>query len=342
MKCYAMTALLAASLLFGADSARLTFEPSFKQDDSAYLVDPVDLALDKQRKLIYVLDMQSSVVNVFDRTGKLVNKFGRKGVGPGEFLKPTAIGVLPDGGVVVGDPMRGLLLFFDGNGKPGIQIKCKGTRAASLLTDGDKGFFAMYGRYKKLQSFSMKSRGDEPVGHYIDRQGNIAYAFGTGPKISNPMAAAAARTGVLAQSPDKRLFVFYTLRTDVDVYLDGKHQRSFTLGLPFKPVDPSGKMKEMNGQRMIIPTEDITVLDAAFTEDGKLYATAYKESTSRAFREQRPAKQILGRFDAETGERKQTLDLSLSIPVFDFLEGNLAVMIVNDDGEYDVRLARLN
>ncbi len=52
---------------------------------------------------VYVFDGQAHHVRVFDPDGAYVKTLGRRGEGPGEFRSAEAIGVLPDGRLVVRD-----------------------------------------------------------------------------------------------------------------------------------------------------------------------------------------------------------------------------------------------
>lgn len=55
----------------------------------------------------------------FDAGGGFLRSFGDLGEGPGEFLNPHAVWVMPDGRVVVADRENGRLQVFDESGRPG-------------------------------------------------------------------------------------------------------------------------------------------------------------------------------------------------------------------------------
>jgi hypothetical protein len=55
---------------------------------------------------IYVLDRQALVVRSFDRQGRHLRSFGGRGAGPGELSRPTGMALLPDGRVLVSDPLN--------------------------------------------------------------------------------------------------------------------------------------------------------------------------------------------------------------------------------------------
>jgi hypothetical protein len=67
---------------------------------------------------ILVSDRKTPAVRLFDRTGKYVRTYGRKGPGPGEYMQPTDVAFLPDGGVVVRDPRQFRVCYYAADGRP--------------------------------------------------------------------------------------------------------------------------------------------------------------------------------------------------------------------------------
>lgn len=65
---------------------------------------------------LYVLDQGRGRVVVFDPQGGFVRQFGRPGRGPGEFLAPMQLTVMPDGAVVVADLARRGYAVFGSDG----------------------------------------------------------------------------------------------------------------------------------------------------------------------------------------------------------------------------------
>lgn len=65
---------------------------------------------------LYLLDGHDPRLTVVDPRGELVQMVGRAGDGPGEFRRPLAMAVLPDGHVVVSDAGHRGLLVFDPTG----------------------------------------------------------------------------------------------------------------------------------------------------------------------------------------------------------------------------------
>src|SRR5512135_3755384 len=70
---------------------------------SDYFQEPSDIEIDGRRSLIYVADAGSHRVLVFDFGGEFLRAIGRKGQGPGEFARPTGIGLVEDDGIAVAD-----------------------------------------------------------------------------------------------------------------------------------------------------------------------------------------------------------------------------------------------
>ena len=86
------------------------------------LVDPLGLAIDTERRLLYVVDTKQDVVFVYDADSlKPLRKIGKPGknhtlTGPGEFSLPTNIAVDQDGNVYVTDSLNFRVEIFDADG----------------------------------------------------------------------------------------------------------------------------------------------------------------------------------------------------------------------------------
>ncbi len=73
------------------------------EGDEEYLFGNIwSIAVDDDRN-VYVFDRQAHHVRVFDSEGAFVETLGRRGEGPGEFRSAEAIGILPDGRLLVRD-----------------------------------------------------------------------------------------------------------------------------------------------------------------------------------------------------------------------------------------------
>ena len=86
------------------------------------LVDPLGLAIDTERRLLYVVDTKQDVVFVYDADSlKPLRKLGTPGknhtlTGPGEFSLPTNIALDQDGNVYVTDSLNFRVEIFDADG----------------------------------------------------------------------------------------------------------------------------------------------------------------------------------------------------------------------------------
>ncbi len=86
------------------------------------LVDPLGLAIDTERRLLYVVDTKQDVVLVYDADSlKPLRKIGTPGkkhtlTGPGEFSLPTNIALDKEGNVYVTDSLNFRIEIFDAEG----------------------------------------------------------------------------------------------------------------------------------------------------------------------------------------------------------------------------------
>ena len=77
---------------------------------------PTDIAVGPNGDM-YVADGYGNTrVHRFSPDGALIRSWGAPGGGPGEFVTPHGIGVLPDGRVLVGDRENNRVQVFDGEG----------------------------------------------------------------------------------------------------------------------------------------------------------------------------------------------------------------------------------
>ncbi|MDH3255751.1 MAG: hypothetical protein OEM62_12210 [Acidobacteriota bacterium] len=128
--------------------------------ESGSIENPIDIAIDRHARLVFVLDGQSKLIRVFDIKGKLLESFSPVD-SSGTVLSPVSIAVDPDRReVLVGDygdpsgffrmsePAR--ILVFDYTGAPQFEIKGNGSthvttmfaRVQGLVASGDGRIFA--------------------------------------------------------------------------------------------------------------------------------------------------------------------------------------------------------
>ncbi len=137
------------------------------------LTSPIDMVVDKEEGVLYVLETYPPQVVVYDMDGKRTLTFGTIGMSEGQFQSPSGLAVDPDGMVYVTDIARKRVLIFDGKGnfkrefqvtekaKPddpkvllpvGIAIASDGT---IYVSDNENGHIVMYDSSgKKLGYFA--------------------------------------------------------------------------------------------------------------------------------------------------------------------------------------------
>ncbi len=90
-----------------------TLSIGVESGDEPYLLGEVrDIGVTADR--IYILDSQISEVRVYDLAGSHLFDVGRSGDGPGEFARPWAMGIDPDGRLIVQDYTRVSVFDLDG------------------------------------------------------------------------------------------------------------------------------------------------------------------------------------------------------------------------------------
>jgi DNA-binding beta-propeller fold protein YncE len=102
----------------------LVFDANHKVEAqiSEGLVDPLGLAIDTERRLLYVVDTKQDVVLVYDADSlKPLRKIGTPGrkhtlTGPGEFSLPTNVALDKEGNVYVTDSLNFRVEIFDAEG----------------------------------------------------------------------------------------------------------------------------------------------------------------------------------------------------------------------------------
>jgi DNA-binding beta-propeller fold protein YncE len=102
----------------------LVFNKEHKAEDviTDGMVEPSDLAIDTQNRLLYVSDVSLDQVLVYDAdTLKLKRKMGTTGhkhelTTPGDFAKPTGVAVDKEGNLYVADTLNDRIEVFDADG----------------------------------------------------------------------------------------------------------------------------------------------------------------------------------------------------------------------------------
>jgi len=141
----------------------------------------------------FVLDVGNYRVQKFDAQRQFVRVWGSYGTGPGQYQDPTGIAVGPTGSVYVLDDERGVIEWYDRDGKVlgsfnafaralRVQRSDYGTGGAgSLVVDANGNLYVADGQPVEVERFNAKgkltmifgARGDAP-GQYRDGPGGIA------------------------------------------------------------------------------------------------------------------------------------------------------------------------
>jgi len=146
----------------------LVFDSTYKATDviTDSLVEPGNLALDKENRLLYVSDISLDQVLVYDAdTLKLLRKLGTAGKNhalttPGDFSRPTGLAVDADGNLYVCDTFNNRIEVFDADGKfireygkngdgPGYFARPKG-----ITIDSDGHIWVADGMQDRVQVFT--------------------------------------------------------------------------------------------------------------------------------------------------------------------------------------------
>jgi hypothetical protein len=98
-------------------------------------------AVDDQGR-IFILVGRDSHIRVFESTGKYLRTIGRKGQGPGEFMRPMNLQILPDGNIFINDMQR--LIYYAADGELIKEIKSTMPMAFRLLADGRGDFIGIF------------------------------------------------------------------------------------------------------------------------------------------------------------------------------------------------------
>ena len=85
-------------------------------DEEFTFQDIMHLAVDDDEN-IYASDSKAAFIKVFDKSGNYLRTIGKKGQGPGEFLYPFQILIMPQGELMVNDMYQLRVHFFSLDGK---------------------------------------------------------------------------------------------------------------------------------------------------------------------------------------------------------------------------------
>ncbi|MFC1529604.1 NHL repeat-containing protein [Gemmatimonadota bacterium] len=121
---------------------------------------------------IYVCDSREHRIQVFDPEGRYLRTIGREGRGPGEIMRPKAVGIGPDGRLYVQDDLNYRISIFQPGGRFVDSFHYDGFMGEHLSFDG-KGNILLH-RWTR----SDDQEGDLPVVSAYSGRGRLTGEFG--------------------------------------------------------------------------------------------------------------------------------------------------------------------
>lgn len=142
-------------------------------DDERYLlIRPADVVVDGEGS-VFILDAGNHVVKKYNREGEYMDSFGGQGIGPGEFVGATQMGIFPDGDIVVNDMAVRTVNIFDRSGHFVNRINYEGLPPTQILAlvSGEIAVFyqRIFHSEIDMQNFSLVN--------IFDREGHLLRKF---------------------------------------------------------------------------------------------------------------------------------------------------------------------
>jgi DNA-binding beta-propeller fold protein YncE len=253
---------------------------SFGEDD--FFHKPSDIEIDPHRSMIYIADSGNHRVLVFDFQGKLLKIIGSKGQGPAEFLNPTGLFILKDGGLAVADVDNNRIQIFDRAWEFVKSINTKTVKVADMIFKDDK-IYTISSFGSSGFSLDMRSeKGSQPLFKILDNQGNLIQSISVDDfPESHPFLRAIKHRVCLALSKEGRLYTPHFAMNVIHIYsLEGKKLGEFDRTLPFRSGAPKIiKQISKDGVGFMMATYDFITKDARIGPDGNLYLLTFAESS---------------------------------------------------------------
>jgi len=317
--------------------------------ESDYFHEPSDIETDDARSLIYVVDAGSNRVLVFDFQGVFLRAIGRKGQGPGEFLRPTGMCLIKDGGIAVADFGNNRIQTFDRAGKFVGSITLTEARVADLVfseglfytvpSAGTSGYAITMGSEDKSQ----------PLVNVLDEKGHKISEISVADfPETHPFIRAIKHRVALALSPKGRLYLPFLAVNLVHVFeTSGKKAGGFSRPLPFKPVAPA-LLEERSPEKGIVQmraTLDFVSVAAKFGPDGNLYILTTMDSLAERLKKpadlRGPAPMRFDVIDPETYQAVKTIACDPGARAFGVMAGGRLVYVYEDaEGELTLKCVR--
>lgn len=172
--------------IFVSDSVRAKIFVFEKDGDYSYTIAPkvlqrpVGIAISPDDKKLYIVDALSSQVHVTTLKGELIGSIGKRGLGEGEFNRPTFIDVGGDGKLYVADSMNHRVQILDRDGKfirkfgqLGDEIGCFGS-PRGISIDSENNIYVSDTMFNNIQIFNQNGELLLVLGHYGDKKGEFA------------------------------------------------------------------------------------------------------------------------------------------------------------------------
>lgn len=178
--------------LFISDSANdnvMVFDKSMKSAGAllpdAPFKQPVGIAVDSERKRIYVVDTHEHHVVVFDlETLKQISVIGGRGRGDGRFNFPSNIALDSKGNLFVVDTQNGRVQKFDPEGRFILRFGEFGdlpgmfSRPRGIAIDSEDHVYVVDGAFNVVQIFDTEGQILLPFGSYGSGRGNMILPAG--------------------------------------------------------------------------------------------------------------------------------------------------------------------
>jgi DNA-binding beta-propeller fold protein YncE len=315
---------------------------SFGEND--FFHRPSDIEVDPHRSLIYVADSGNHRVLVFDFQGKWLKIIGSEGQGPAEFLNPSGLFILEDGGLAVADVDNNRIQIFDRDWELVNSINTKTVRVADMIFKDNRIYtVSSFGS----SGFGVDTRSDketQPLFKILDNQGSLIQSVSVDDyPESHPFLRSIKHRVSLALSKEGRLYAPHFAMNVIHVYsLDGKKLSEFDRPLPFRPGDPKiVKQVRKDGAVFMMATYDFITKDARIGPDGNLYLLTFAESSMMRQRPREdkskfppPIRMRIDVIDTETHELMRHIEIDGDTKAFSFIkEDHIVYACVDSEGE---------